>query len=187
MTAAVVGGLYICPPGSGFVTHRRELVTVVANGFEGDKHATWQRGADSRAKAYPRGTTIWNSRQLSIVSEEELARIAAALGVPMVLPEWLGANICTRGLPELTHLPPGTQLLVEEVGFYVTALNQPCLDAGTELAKHVPGADVAARFVKAARDLRGVVAVVERTGTVREGAPITVARAASPSPPASKI
>jgi len=179
----IIGGLYLCPPGPGFLTHRSEVVTVVANGFEGDKHARWERGADSRAKAYPRGTVIWNSRQLSIVSEEELAQIAANLGVPAVAPEWMGANICTRGLPDLTHLPPGTQFLVEGVGFYVTALNKPCLDTGKELAKHLPDVDdVAARFVKAARDLRGLVAVVERTGTIREGAPITVVRPASPSP-----
>jgi MOSC domain-containing protein YiiM len=172
---AVVRSLYICPPGSGFVTERREVVTVTANGFEGDKHATWERGADARAKAYPRGTPIWNSRQLSIVSEEELAQIATALAIPRIAPEWLGANICTRGLPELTRLPPGTQLLIDNVGLYVTALNGPCIGPGKELAKHHPDVpDLAARFVKAALDLRGLVAVVERVGVIHEGAPIKV-------------
>ena len=173
---SVVAGLYVCPAGPGFLTERREVVTVVANGFEGDKHANWERGADSRAKPYPRGTTIWNSRQLSIVAEEELAQIAASLELATIAPEWIGANICTRGLPALTRLPPGTRLVIEDVGLFVTALNGPCLDAGKELAKHVPdgGDELAARFAKAAHDLRGLVAVVERPGTIREGAPITV-------------
>jgi hypothetical protein len=179
MTAAtgIVTGLYVCSDPASFVSVRRPEVTVVANGFAGDKHATWERAADSRARHYARGTAIWNSRQLSIVSEEDLAAIAAALELPTAIaPEWLGANICVRGIPSLTQLPPGTRLLVDTAGFYITALNKPCIAPGKEVARHFPDApaDVAARFVKVAHNLRGVVAVVERPGTIHEGATITV-------------
>ena len=181
---AVIAGLYVCSDSTSFVSERRPTVTVVPNGFEGDKHATWTRAADSRAKSYPRGTTIWNSRQLSIVSEEELAEIAAALGLPDITPEQLGANICTRGLPALTHLASGTQLLVGDVGLYVTALNKPCINPGKVIEAHHPDIpNLANRFVKAAHDRRGVVAVVERPGTIREGAAITLVAPASPLQP----
>jgi MOSC domain-containing protein YiiM len=171
----VVTGLYICADPTSFVSMRRPEVTVVANGFAGDKHATWERAADSRAKQYARGTPIWNSRQLSIVSEEDLAAIAGTLELPSLLPEWFGANLCVRGIPALTELAPGTRLIVDTAGLYVTALNKPCVTTGKEIAARYPDvADLAARFVKAARNLRGVVAVVERPGTIHEGATITV-------------
>ncbi|WP_420491535.1 hypothetical protein [Neobacillus drentensis] len=44
---------------------------------------------------------------MTIVSVEELDRIAEELGVESVLPEWLGANVLVKGFPELTKLPMG--------------------------------------------------------------------------------
>src|SRR5205085_11705981 len=40
-------------------------------------------------------TTLFRS---SLVSEEELAALAGELGLPRVLPEWLGANVAARGV-----------------------------------------------------------------------------------------
>ena len=54
---------------------------------------------------YPRGTEILNRRQITIVSVEELERIAEELGVVSVLPEWLGANLLLKGFSELTNSP----------------------------------------------------------------------------------
>ncbi|MCA1668286.1 MAG: hypothetical protein LC793_13000, partial [Thermomicrobia bacterium] len=55
-------------------------VRVTLEGFEGDRHAGFTRRADNRTPFYPRGTVIGNSRQVSIVSVEELTAMATALG-----------------------------------------------------------------------------------------------------------
>ena len=41
-------------------------------------------------KQYPRDTDIRNVRQLTLVSEEELAEIAGLMGIPEMKAEWLG-------------------------------------------------------------------------------------------------
>ena len=63
---------------------------------------------------YLRGTEILNRRQITIVSVEELDRIAEELGVESVLPEWLGANILVKGFPELTKLTMGSSFFQVE-------------------------------------------------------------------------
>lgn len=63
---------------------------------------------------YPRGTEIGNTRQLSIVSAEELAEIAAGMGLENPFdPALLGASLVLKGVPDLTHLPPSSCLLAD--------------------------------------------------------------------------
>ena len=90
----ILTGIFITTPNSDLlVSERISPVRVLENGLEGDKHQGWFRNADARARRYLKGTRIWNSRQISIVSEEELVLIAEGLGVPKIEPEWLGANM----------------------------------------------------------------------------------------------
>ncbi len=174
-------GIFIASDSSSLVSRRVNKVRVLENGFEGDKHQGWFRKADARAKRYPKGTVIWNSRQISIVSEEELAVVAEALGVPAVLPEWLGANMCIRGVSDLSLLKPRTKIFVPssesvlEVGLYITAPNKPCVGPGEIIQAHysdIPA--LATRFPKAAINKRGVVAVVECGGVICENVPVSV-------------
>ena len=98
--------------------------------------------------------------------------------VETIAPEWIGANIVTSGIPHLTLLPAGTRIVFAEATIVVEAPNAPCKIAGTAIARHLtPGAapgglDLA--FPAKAKGLRGVVASVERAGTIRAGEAITV-------------
>ena len=75
------------------VTRDVSEVKVTWEGFAGDNHAGLTRPADVRVKWFPRGVPIRNTRQVSLVSSEELALIAGALELPQVLAAWLGANL----------------------------------------------------------------------------------------------
>ena len=117
---------------------------------------------------YPRGTEIRNTRQVSLVSAEELDRIAEALGIPRVAPEWVGASVVVEGLADFSHLPPSSRLQGPDgVTLTVDMQNRPCgLPAKTIEAAH-PGAG--RRFREVAQGLRGVTAWVERVGVLRIG------------------
>ena len=165
------------PDADYLVTTARDEVRVTLEGFEGDRHAGMTREADSRTPFYPRGTPIRNSRQVSLVSEEELAELAAALGVPTIAPAWLGANLVTRSLPRLSRLPPGTRLFFPDRATLVVAEeNHPCAFPGKVLADRYPDhPQIGGQFVRAAQGRRGVVAWVERPGTIAIGSSVTVA------------
>ena len=138
-------------------------------GIAGDCHAGLTRKSDVRTlKQYPRNTDIRNVRQATILSAEELAEVAAAMAIPEVRPEWLGGNLVTRDVPDLTLLPPSTRLQFPSGATLVVDLqNAPCRQISDVILRHYP--DQAMGFVKAARHKRGVTAWVEREGTVNEG------------------
>ena len=146
-------------------------VRVTLEGFEGDKHSGLTYLSGVRTPHYPRGTVIRNTRQISIVSTDELDLIAAALGVPAVLPEWLGANLAIRGIPDLTQLPPSTRLFFpQDTVLVVDGENMPCVFLGTSSRRSIPPIrGLARQFPKVAIHRRGVVAWVERPGLVAEG------------------
>jgi MOSC domain-containing protein YiiM len=114
---------------------------------------------------YPRGTPVANTRQVSILSSEELDEIAAALAIPRLKPEWVGANVVTAGIPELTLLPPASRLSFSSGATLIVDLeNSPCRYVSEVIDKHHPGHG--AGFVKSAAHKRGVVAWVEREGGI---------------------
>jgi hypothetical protein len=156
----------------------REVVEakVSFEGFVGDQHAGLTRPADTRMPWFPRGTPVRNTRQVSIVSREELQFIAGGLEIPRVLAAWLGANLELEGVPNLTQLPPGTRLFFpEEATLVVEGENAPCQKAGRALEAHHPElAGLSSHFVKAAYRRRGLVGWVERPGLIRPGDPVKV-------------
>ncbi|WP_172328630.1 MOSC domain-containing protein [Mangrovicoccus sp. HB161399] len=140
-------------------------------GPEGEAHGGTVRPSCSRVtKQHPKGTPIRNVRQISIVSEEELAGIAAALEIDRLDPAWIGATLCLAGLPDLSLLPPSSRLQGPDGATLVVDMqNQPChlpdrvIRAGT-------GRETLARsFRAAARQKRGVTAWVEREGELFPG------------------
>jgi hypothetical protein len=161
--------------GSTFATRPVERVEMDLEGIvlgEGrERHRGFSRGADVRVPWFPRGTPIRNSRQVSLVSREELDGVAADLGIPEVMAEWLGANIVVSGVPSFSFLPRGTRLMFPgKLALAVEDQNAPCRGPGRNIAAQHPGRPgLDLDFVKVASRRRGLVAWVERAGTVTTG------------------
>jgi MOSC domain-containing protein YiiM len=143
-------------------------------GMEGDCHGGTTRKSDVRMlKQYKRNTEVRNSRQVSILSAEELADVAKVMGIPAVKPQWVGANMVLRGVPDLTLLPPSTRLQFSSGAMIVVdAENHPCRYPADIIAKHYP--EQKKGFVAAAMHKRGVVGWVEADGVIRVGDTVTI-------------
>jgi MOSC domain-containing protein YiiM len=162
---------------NGILSTSKDSVKVTWAGFEGDQHAGVTMPSGGRQKKYfPRGTDIRNTRQVSILSVEELAEVAEEMDLDSVEAEWIGANLVLSGIPELTRLPPGTRLYFSGgVSIVVEEENFPCSLAAKSVQEQVPDVPEAGdRFIKAALHRRGLVAWVERPGTIRPGDTVSV-------------
>ena len=138
-------------------------------GIPGEMHGGLTRPSCSRViSQHPRDTDIRNVRQLSIVSFEELAEIAADCGLDALDPALVGASMVVRGIPDFTHVPPSSRLQLPDGATLVVDMeNRPChLPAKPINAEH-PGAGD--KFKIAAKGKRGVTAWVEREGVCRIG------------------
>jgi MOSC domain-containing protein YiiM len=138
-------------------------------GYAGESHAGLTRPSCSRVlKQHPRGTTIRNTRQLCLVSAEEMAEVAATLGMDRFDYAWVGASVVLEGIPDFTHLPPSSRLQGPDgTTLVVDMLNEPCQEPAVTMAKATGGQGKA--FKAAAKGKRGVTAWVEREGTLRLG------------------
>jgi len=174
---AKVAALYLAPS-DHFETRPVDALRLGFDGISGDFHAGATRRSGGREPWYPRGTEMRNERQLSIVAADELAIVAERMGLKEIKPEWIGANLLLEGLPHLSMLPSGTLLFFKGgVTVKVDAQNGPCRLAGRSVAENAGMADHAAGallFPKAAKRLRGLVAWVEKPGTIRTGEEISV-------------
>ena len=162
--------LGVVPAGGG--TRRataRDAVFAGFDGVAGAAHAGLTRPACARVRAqHPTGAEIRNTRQLSIVSAEELADIARALGLDRLAPEWLGASMVIAGLPDFSHVPPSARLQAETGATLVVDMqNRPCHLPAREIEADHPGHGNAFRTAAAGR--RGVTAWVEREGRLAVG------------------
>lgn len=149
-----------------------EAVEEIHARFEGplgDVHFGQTRPACSRVTAqYPRGTTIRNTRQFSILSTEELAEIAGKMGLAEIDPALLGATVVIEGIPDLTHLPPSSRLQAEGGATLVVDMeNRPCTIPARSIEARHEG--LGAKFKSAAAGRRGVTAWVEAEGVLRLG------------------
>ncbi len=144
-------------------------IRLLFSGIEGDCHGGLNRKSDSRMlKQFKRGTDVRNARQVSILSVEELADIAGIMKIPAVKPEWVGANLVTSGIPDLSLLPPSSRLQFPSGATIVVDMeNFPCRYPAEIIEKNNP--DQALGFVQAAMHKRGLVGWVEREGEVRSG------------------
>ena len=84
--------------GAGIQSTAIPNIAVTLDGPDGEAHGGLTRPSCSRVLSqYPRGTTIRNVRQMSIVSAEELDIIANKIGLPHIDPAWLGGiHGCAR-------------------------------------------------------------------------------------------
>jgi MOSC domain-containing protein YiiM len=169
LTGTVVALLSNADRKAGLEKARRDKVDITFDGIAGDCHAGRIYASDSRLlKQYKRGVPIANTRQLSVLSEEQLAEIAASLGIPRLEPEWVGANLVTSGIPDLTFLPPSTRMMFSSgATLIVDGENAPCRYVSDVINKHHPAKGDP--FPKVARHKRGLVAWVEKEGMISVG------------------
>lgn len=153
----------------GIASASAEWLALDLDGAEGEAHSGLTRPCCSRfSMLHPKGTPIANSRQLSILSEEELALIAAGMGLPAIDPAWLGASIVLKGIPDLSHVPPASRLQGPGgVTLTVDLENGPCQFPAKVIEAAQPG--FGAGFIGAARGRRGITAWVEREGSLALG------------------
>lgn len=139
-------------------------------GLEGEAHGGTTRPSCVRVTSqHPKGTTINNVRQLSVMSAEEISQIAATMGLSDIDPALLGASMIIEGITDFTHVPPSSRLQCEASGatIAVDMVNRPCVLPGREIEMEHEG--FGAKFKHAAISKRGVTAWVERTGLLRVG------------------
>jgi hypothetical protein len=158
----------------GFEKQQRKSLNLLLSGPEGDCHTGETRLSDSRTlQTYKRDTVIRNVRQITLISAEEMAEVALAMALPQMNASWLGANILTSGIPDLTLLPPSTRLQFPSGATLVIDMeNMPCRQISSVIEKSYP--EKASLFVKAATHKRGLTASVECEGEINVGDEIKV-------------
>lgn len=146
-----------------------EVMPLTFAGLKGEVHGGETRPSCSRVlKQHPRNTVIRNVRQLCVVSAEEMAEVAADMGLATMDYAWVGASLVLEGIPDLTHLPPSSRLQGPDgVTLVVDMENLPCQEPAMTIEKARPG--LGKGFKAAAAGKRGVTASVEREGVLRLG------------------
>ncbi|TKA96149.1 MOSC domain-containing protein [Cereibacter changlensis] len=147
----------------------REALMARFDGPEDEAHGGLTRPSCSRVlKLYKRNTPIRNTRQFSILSAEDLAATAAAMGLDRLDPALLGATMVIEGIPDLSHLPPSSRLQAEGGATLVVDMeNRPCVLPAKPIEAAHPG--FGKRFKTAAKGRRGITAWVEAEGMLRLG------------------
>lgn len=154
---------------AGLETSPVEFLDLVWEGMTGDAYLGLTRPSCSRVKLqYERGTEIRNTRQITLISQEELDAVAADMGIASIDPTWIGANIVVTGLPEFSKIPPSSRLIFETGAVLTVDMrNGPCKFAAEVIDRHYPGQGLS--FPAHARNRRGVTAWVERPGRIVVG------------------
>jgi hypothetical protein len=185
----VVAGVYEIPPvvdpAHHFVTHACERLTLALSGIPDDPHGGATRRSGAREPWLPRGAVLRNDRQISALSEAELADVAASLDLDALPPEWIGGNLLISGLDGFSRIAPGSRLAIGgEWGgrgrfdggavLRVEAYNFPCRQSGRAVAALARRPELEFGFVKAAAALRGLVLSVDLAGPVTPGDAVVV-------------
>ncbi|WP_166417351.1 MOSC domain-containing protein [Cochlodiniinecator piscidefendens] len=161
----------------GYVPDREQSLRSIAvdrlkvafSGPLGEAHGGLTRPSCGRVRDfYPLGTEIRNTRQLSVLSAEELSQVASVMGVPKLQPEDLGASLILSGLPDLTHLPPSARLQTESgVTLVVDVENAPCHLPAKYIDESHEGKGRS--FKSSAVGRRGITAWIEAEGVLELG------------------
>lgn len=149
-------------------------LALAFEGADGEGHSGLTRASCIRVRnLYTKGTEIRNVRQLSILSEENLAEIAAEMDIDRIDPTWLGASVVIKGVSDFTHVPPSSRLVAASgATLTIDMENLPCGWPEKEIRRHHP--DRSERFLEAATGRRGVTAWVEREGWLTLGESLTL-------------
>ena len=94
--------------------------------------------------------------------------LATAMGLPSLSPGLLGVTMLLDGIPDFSHIPPGSRLQAASGATIVVNLNnRPCTVPLKAIEAAHPG--YGAKFKPAANGLRGIVGWVEREGPLHLG------------------
>ncbi|GHE04711.1 sulfurase [Defluviimonas sp. 20V17] len=147
----------------------QDSLPLTFGGPEAEAHSGTTRPSCSRVlDQHPRGTEIANVRQLTLISSEEMAQIAADMGIAALRPEWLGVSAVVEGIADFSQLPPSSRLQGPDGATLVIDMeNRPCNLPARVIEDALPGAGHT--FKTAAWGRRGVTAWVERPGVLRLG------------------
>lgn len=161
----------------------RQSLRLGFAGPEGEAHGGLTRLSCSRVVSqHPKGTVIRNMRQLTILSAEELAAIAGAMGLAAVDPGWAGATLVVEGIPDFSHVPPSSRLQAEDGATLVVDMeNRPCHLPAKVIDADPAGDGRGREFKAAALGRRGVTAWVEREGTLHLGGTLRLHVPAQPA------
>ena len=174
---AIVRDVMVMDKDGTIKTSKVDRVIVDMEGFAGDRHSgLTMRSGSKQKRFYEKGTTIRNTRQVSIISVEDMAVVANNLDVPHVDASWLGSNLLIEGIEEVSQLPRGTRLIFSSgAALVVEEENHPCMNSGKQVQENYPEREnMAAAFVKGAYRKRGVVAWVEKEGEIAVGDEVRV-------------
>lgn len=154
---------------TGLSSVPRQELHLTFGGVPGESHSGLTRKSCVRVtQQYVEGTEIRNTRQLSILSAEELSDIAADMKLGALNPAHMGASMVIEGIPDFTHLPPSSRLQAESGAMLVVDMeNRPCNLPAKPIEVAEPGHGRA--FKAAAKGRRGITAWVEREGVLRLG------------------
>ena len=160
------------PP--ALVSHAETEFYASLAGVEGEIHAGLTRPSCSHVSdQYPPGTEIAKTRQFSVLSAENLAGIAETMGLAALDPGLIGASMVISGIPDFSHVPPGSRLQATSGATLVVDLeNRPCVFPGKPINAAHEG--FGKKFKPAAEGRRGIVAWVERAGWFRIGDTMTL-------------
>ena len=160
--------------GTGHSSVEAPSIELTWGGVVSDRHCALTRYAGAREREYAPNTPIFNVRQVSAVAVHELAAIAKQLNVPTIPAEDLGANLLLDSSVPITLLPTLATIWFSSgaVLLHMSA-NSPCKSPGRLLAaRYAPENEqqaFSARFIVAARNLRGNVSMVQRQGSISPG------------------
>ncbi|MBU2982987.1 MOSC domain-containing protein [Lentibacter algarum] len=155
--------------GEGMRSEAVEAAELTFDGLVGEAHGGRTRASDVRVlEQHERGTEIANVRQLSVLSAEEIALSAQAMGLAGLEPAWLGASLVIEGIGDFSHVPPSSRLQAQSGATLVIDMqNRPCLFPAKEIEREHEGFGKA--YKPAAKGRRGVTAWVERPGAIALG------------------
>lgn len=147
----------------------RQTLAVTFAGPEAESHGGLTRPSCSRVSSqYPKGTEIRNTRQLSVLGQEDLDAIAREMGLAVLDPALVGATMVIAGIPDFSHIPPSARLQGEGGATIVVDMeNRPCTLPARPIETAHPGHGKL--FKPSAVGRRGITAWVEREGSFRLG------------------
>lgn len=150
-------------------SQRQTRLDATFAGPVGEAHGGLTRPSCSRVLAqYKRNTEIRNTRQFTLLSAEDLAATAAAMGLEALDPALVGATMVIEGIPDFSHLPPSSRLQAASGATLVVDMNnRPCTLPARPIENQHPG--FGKRYKTAAKGRRGVTAWVEREGSFSLG------------------
>lgn len=106
-------------------------------------------------------TQIANVRQISIVSQEDIERIALAMGISEFNPQLLGPNLVVTGCNDFAYVPSSSRLQSDHVTTLIVDMkNYFCHQIGMTIECDLPKHGKA--FKQYAKVRRGITAWVER-------------------------